>query len=75
MPLIMPLQNFSQAMAQMLFVIQLLFYSTMISVVIKYALPYWSLLSGLDVEVMNLLSLGLITLPVGLFAFVLWLKR
>jgi hypothetical protein len=61
---------------KVLFILRLLIYSTIASAVIKYAAPNWSLLTNnLTVDVINAITLSLITLPVGLFAFVLWLKR
>jgi len=53
-----------------------LLYSAIVSAVIKYVLPNWNLLArGLTEEAMNMIAISLITLPVGFFAFVLWLKR
>ncbi|MFN5396609.1 MAG: hypothetical protein ACK5C4_03145 [Pseudanabaena sp.] len=61
---------------QILFILRLLVYSAIASAVIKYVVPTWSLLANnLTVDVMNEIAISLITLPVGLFAFVLWLKR
>ena len=61
---------------QVLFILRLLVYSTIASAVIKYSAPNWSLLTNnLTVDVINAISLSVITLPVGFFAFVLWLKR
>jgi hypothetical protein len=61
---------------QILFILRLLIYSAIVSAIIKYAAPSWSLLNNnLTVDVINAIALALITLPVGLFAFVLWLKR
>jgi hypothetical protein len=68
----MPLQNFSQ----IIFILRLLMYSVIASAVIKYAAPHWALLTNnLTVEVMNAIALSAITIPVAVFAFVLWLKR
>ncbi len=62
--------------SRFLFVLQLFVYSVIISAVIKYVVPKWSLLTNyLTVDVMNPIALSAITLPVGLFAFVLWLDR
>ena len=61
---------------QILFILRLLVYSTIASAVIKYAAPNWGVLTNnLTVDVMNASAISCITLPVGLFAFVLWLKR
>ncbi|WP_103668594.1 hypothetical protein [Pseudanabaena sp. BC1403] len=61
---------------QVLFILRLFVYSTIASAVIKYAAPTWGLLANnLTVDVMNAIAIYAITLPVGLFAFVLWLKR
>ena len=61
---------------QILFILRLLVYSAIASAVIKYVAPTWNLLANnLTVDVMNEIAISLITLPVGLFAFVLWLKR
>lgn len=61
---------------QILFILRLFIYSTISSAVIKYAAPTWSLLTNnLTLDVMNAIALSAITLPVGLFAFVLWLNR
>ncbi len=59
-----------------LFVLQVFFYSAIASLVIKYIAPTWSLLvNNLTTDVMNVIALFLITMPVVLFAFVIWLKR
>lgn len=61
---------------QILFILRLLVYSTIASAVIKYAAPNWTLLTNnLTIDVMNAIAISCITLPVGLFAFVLWLNR
>jgi hypothetical protein len=61
---------------QILFILRLLVYSAIASAVIKYAAPNWGLLTNnLTVDVMNAIAISCIILPVGLFAFVLWLKR
>ncbi len=61
---------------QILFILRLFVYSTIASAVIKYAAPTWGLLvNDLTVDVMDAIAVYAITLPVGLFAFVLWLKR
>ena len=61
---------------QILFILRLLIYSTIASAVIKYLAPNWSLLTNnLTVDVINAIAISVITLPVGFFAFVLWLKR
>lgn len=61
---------------QTLFILRLFVYSTIVSAVIKYAAPTWGLLvNNLTVDVMDAIAISAITLPVGLFAFVLWLKR
>jgi hypothetical protein len=61
---------------QILFILRLFVYSTITSAVIKYAAPTWGLLvNNLTVDVMDAIALSAITLPVGLFAFVLWLNR
>jgi len=65
-----------QIFSNLIFVGRLLLYSAIASAVIKYVLPNWNLLArGLTEEAMNMIAISLITLPVGLFAFVLWLKR
>jgi hypothetical protein len=62
--------------SQFFYILRLLAYSAIISAVIKYAAPNWVLLThNLTIDVMNAIAISLITLPVGLFAFVLWLKR
>lgn len=71
----MSLQIFSQLLLQLLFIAKLLIYSLIISAGIKYIVPNWSLLNGLTNEVMNAIAFSAITIPVALFAFVLWLKR
>ncbi len=59
-----------------LFVLQVFFYSAIASFVIKYIAPTWSLLvNNLTIDVMNAIALFLISMPVALFAFVIWLKR
>ncbi|MBD2189787.1 hypothetical protein [Pseudanabaena mucicola] len=64
------------SVSQALYILRLLAYSAIISAVIKYAAPNWVLLThNLNVDIMNAIAISLITLPVGLFAFVLWLKR
>ncbi|OIP76977.1 MAG: hypothetical protein AUK48_04960 [Oscillatoriales cyanobacterium CG2_30_44_21] len=66
----------TQIFSNLVFVGRLLLYSAIASAVIKYVLPNWNLLArGISEEAMNLISISLITLPVGFFAFVLWLKR
>ena len=61
---------------QILFILRLFVYSAIASAVIKYVAPTWSLLANnLTVDVMNAIAISVITLPVGIFAFVLWLKR
>ncbi|NMF59527.1 hypothetical protein [Pseudanabaena yagii] len=67
----MPLPIFSQ----FLFVLRLLAYSAIASSFIKYIVPQWSVLQGLSVDVMNIAALTAITIPVAVFAVVLWLKR
>jgi len=65
-----------QIFSQFLFVLQMFVYSAIASAAIKYAAPNWSLLmNNLTVDVMNAIAIAAITLPVALFAFVLWLKR
>jgi hypothetical protein len=65
-----------QIFSNLIFVGRLLLYSAIASAVIKYVLPNWNLLArGLTEEAMNMIAISLITLPVGFFAFVLWLKR
>ncbi len=65
-----------QIFSQFLFVLQMFVYSAIASAVIKYAAPNWSLLmNNLTVDVMNEIAIAAITIPVALFAFVLWLKR
>ncbi len=62
--------------SQVLFVLQMFVYSAIASAVIKYVAPNWSLLMNhLTVDVMNAIAIAAITIPVALFAFVLWLKR
>lgn len=62
--------------SQVLYILRLLGYSAIISAGIKYAAPHWDLLThNLTIDVMNAIAISLITLPVGFFAFVLWLKR
>lgn len=61
---------------QILFILRLFVYSAIASAVIKYAVPTWALLvNNLTVDVMNEIAISIITLPVGLFAIVLWLNR
>ena len=60
---------------QFLFVLRLLIYSAIVSAVIKYAVPNWLVLSELTEDAMNAIAFFCITIPVALFAFVLWLKR
>lgn len=65
-----------QIFSQFLFVLQMFVYSAIASAAIKYAAPNWSLLmNNLTVDVMDAIAIAAITLPVALFAFVLWLKR
>ena len=65
-----------QIFSQFLFVLQMFVYSAIASAVIKYVAPNWSLLmNNLTVDVMNEIAIVAITIPVALFAFVLWLKR
>ena len=65
-----------QIFSQFLFVLQMFVYSAIASAAIKYAAPNWSLLmNNLTVDVMNEIAIVAITIPVALFAFVLWLKR
>ncbi len=64
----MPFQIFSQT----IFILRLLVYSAIASAVIKYAAPNWVLLNNLTVDMINAIALSAITIPVGLFAFVLW---
>ena len=61
--------------SQFLFILQLFIYSAIVSAVIKYIAPDWTLLNGLTIDAMNAIALSAITIPVALFAFVLWLKR
>ena len=61
---------------QILFILRLFVYSAIASAVIKYVAPTWGLLANhLTVDTINAIAISLITLPVGLFAFILWLKR
>jgi hypothetical protein len=62
-------------LTQFLFVFQLFAYSTLISTAIKYLAPLLLSLSDLPIEEMNAIALAAISLPIALFAFVLWLKR
>ena len=65
-----------QIFSQFLFVLQVFVYSAIASSVIKYVAPNWSLLmNSLTVDVMNEIAIATITIPVSLFAFILWLKR
>ena len=65
-----------QIFSQFLFVLQVFVYSAIASSVIKYVAPNWPLLmNSLTVDVMNEIAIAAITIPVALFAFVLWLKR
>ena len=65
-----------QIFSQFLFVLQMFVYSAIASAVIKYAAPNWPLLmNSLNVDTMNAIAIVAITIPVALFAFVLWLKR
>lgn len=64
-----------QIFSQFLFVVRLLAYSAIASAFIKYILPNWSVLKGLSTDVMNISAFIAITIPVAIFAFVLWLKR
>ncbi|NUN63848.1 hypothetical protein HCU40_03565 [Pseudanabaena biceps] len=65
-----------QIFSKIVFIARLLFYSAIASAVIKYIAPHWKLLAnGLTEESMNAIAFALITVPVGLYAFVLWLKR
>jgi hypothetical protein len=61
--------------SQFLFVLRLLAYSAIASVVIKYAAPNWVSLTELTANTINAIAFSCITLPVALFAFFLWLKR
>ena len=61
--------------SQFLFILQLFIYSAIASAVIKYIAPNWTLLNGLTIDAMNAIAFSAITIPVALFAFVLWLKR
>ena len=61
---------------QTLFILRLFVYSTIASAIIKYLAPNWSLsISNLTEDAINAIAISAITLPVGLFALVLWLKR
>jgi hypothetical protein len=66
---------------RILYVLQLLIYSAIASAVIKYIMPRWSLVSNLNignsanVDLINITALYLITLPILLLIFILWLKR
>ncbi len=61
---------------QILFILRLFVYSAIASAAIKYVAPNWGLLvNNLTVDVINAIAIAVITLPVGLFAVVLWLKR
>lgn len=68
------MQTFS-SIPQILFILRLLIYSAIASAVIKYAAPNWALLNNLTADMINAIALSAITIPVALFAFVLWLKR
>jgi hypothetical protein len=61
--------------SQFLFILQLFIYSAIASAVIKYIAPNWTLLNGVTIDAMNAIAFSAITIPVALFAFVLWLKR
>jgi len=67
----MPLANISQ----FLFVLRLLAYSAIASAVIKYIVPQWSGWQALSVDAMNIAAFSAITIPVAIFALILWLKR
>ena len=61
---------------QTLFILRLFVYSTIASAIIKYIAPNWLLsINNLTVDAINAIAISAITLPVGLFALVLWLKR
>ena len=65
-----------QIFSQFLFILQMFVYSAIASAVIKYAAPNWPLLmNSLNVDTMNAIAFSAITMPVGLFAFILWLRR
>ncbi|MBD2148557.1 hypothetical protein H6F44_00185 [Pseudanabaena sp. FACHB-1277] len=71
----------SNLLPRIVYILQLLLYSAIASAIIKYIMPRWSLLGGLvldsaaNADVINVTALYLITLPVLLLAFILWLKR
>ena len=72
----MPSPNLIKFFANFIFIVRLLIYSAIASVIIKYAAPQWTLLTNnLNVDTMNAIAIVLITIPVAFFAFVLWLKR
>lgn len=58
--------------SQLLFVLKLFVYSTVISIVIKYFAPLLPSVNELSVEAMNAIAFAAISLPIALFAFVLW---
>jgi hypothetical protein len=66
---------------RVVYILQLLVYSAIASAIIKYVMPHWSLITSLGInkstnaDVINITALYLITLPVLLLVFILWLKR
>jgi len=71
----------SKLLPRIFYILQLLLYAAIASAIIKYIMPRWSLLGGLvldsvaNADVINVTALYLITLPILLLAFILWLKR
>jgi hypothetical protein len=62
-------------MKSTLLVLQLFLLSAMISAFIKYVVPNWVVVAGMSDDLMSAIALYAITIPVGLFAFILWLNR
>jgi len=62
-------------MPEFLFVLRLLAYSAIASAFIKYIVPQWSGWQALNVDAMNIIAFSAITIPVAIFAVILWLKR
>ncbi|MDX2256030.1 MAG: hypothetical protein NW214_10980 [Pseudanabaenaceae cyanobacterium bins.39] len=62
-------------MKSTLLVLQLFLLSAMISAFIKYIAPQWVVVEGMSADLISAIALYAITIPVGLFAFILWLNR
>ena len=74
-------KSVSKPLPKVLYILQLLMYSAIASAIVKYMMPRWSLLANLlidnqtSTDLINIIALYLITLPVLLFVFILWLDR